>query len=324
MEAKYLGATVALSAELVQLFAEGVMSADADARLLWLQAYNRLLYSSAKQVVCVPAPSHAQSAARFQPGSLPVFATSVLRSLFVVSNTPAHFDAVVALLTSFLHGSPQDALLVLVPLVFCAQQLAIQKSDERDHAALIAALDSELAFTPAKGEAPAQSRQGNSLFMVLTPLDTVEEGEEEEPEAAREEAREPKEEAGDDPMPEIVLLPNEVEKAASEEEDTQEAAALSAAQPEGDFVRCPQGVLFYVLEALVRVMREVAAVISSEDLAAYCDRVQQARDRAAWSAEGGDATSDGKAVFLFKEVVVQCVIRSPLLLSSSGGRRRTD
>ena len=121
-----------------------------------------------------------------------------------------------------------------------------------------------------------------------------------------------------------MLLPSEVEKAASEEEDTQEAAALGAAQPEGDFVRCPQGVLFYVLEALVRVMREVAAVISSEDLAAYCDRVQQARDRAAWSAEGGEATSDGKAVFLFKEVVVQCVIRSPLLLSSSGGRRRTD
>ena len=78
MEAKYLGATVALSAELVQLFAEGVMSADADARLLWLQAYNRLLYSSAKQVVCAPAPSHAQSAARFQSGSLPVFALSLI------------------------------------------------------------------------------------------------------------------------------------------------------------------------------------------------------------------------------------------------------
>lgn len=50
---------MALSAGLVQLFAEGIVSADDDARLLWLQAYNRLLYSSAKQVVGAAAPSHA-------------------------------------------------------------------------------------------------------------------------------------------------------------------------------------------------------------------------------------------------------------------------
>ena len=59
MEAKYLGATVALSAELVQLFAEGIASADDAARLLWLQAYNRLLYSSAKEVVGAAVASHA-------------------------------------------------------------------------------------------------------------------------------------------------------------------------------------------------------------------------------------------------------------------------
>lgn len=241
----------------------------------------------------------------------------MLRALFVATNTPAHLDALVALLSSFLHGSPQDALLQLVPLVFCAQKLAIQKSDQQDHAALIAALDSELAFAPAKGESFAQNRQAGSLLMVMTPLDTVEEGEEEEEEETPEEV----EEAADpDTMPEIVLLPSEVEKATSREEDTQVAATLSTAEPESDSMRSPQGVLFYVLEALVRVTREVAAVISSEDLMAYCGRVEQARAAAAWSAAGGaETTSDGKAVLLFKEVVVQCIIRSPLLLSSSGG-----
>ena len=51
MEVKYLGTAVSLSSNLVQLFAEGIMSNDDAARLVWLAAYDRLLYSSSSDVV---------------------------------------------------------------------------------------------------------------------------------------------------------------------------------------------------------------------------------------------------------------------------------
>ena len=58
-----------------------------------------------------------------------MFASGLLRSLFLPDSTASHYDALVALITSYLHGSPTDALLQIVPLVFYAQALAIQKID---------------------------------------------------------------------------------------------------------------------------------------------------------------------------------------------------
>lgn len=51
MEAKYLGTTVSLSSNLVQLFADGIKDTDEAARRVWLAAFDRLLYSSPSDVV---------------------------------------------------------------------------------------------------------------------------------------------------------------------------------------------------------------------------------------------------------------------------------
>ena len=242
-----------------------------------------------------------------------MFTSSLLRSLFHPSNAASHYDALVALVTSYLHGSPVDALLQIIPLVFYAQALAIQKSDGLAHEDLVADLESA-AGSSVKPAAP----QTNS-FMVMAPLDTVVEDEEE----SEEEGNVVKEAtAGRESMPDVVPIPSELEREIRDEEKVEGEKEASAVEAASDAIHSPRGVSYYVLTTLVRVVEAVAAVVSSEDLAMYCKSVEEARAREAWGANcSEERVCDNRSVFLYREVVVQFIVRSPLLLSSSGGSR---
>lgn len=242
-----------------------------------------------------------------------MFASGLLRSLFLPDSTASHYDALVALITSYLHGSPTDALLQIVPLVFYAQALAIQKIDGLEHEDLVSDLESAV-WSSSKTAAPQTS------FVVMAPLDTVvedEEESEEEGDVVREAT------AGRESMPDVVPIPSEVEKEIRDDEDKVEGEKEpSVVEAAADAIHNPRGVAYYVLSTLVRVVEAVAAVVSSEDLMMYCKSVEEARAEEAWDANcSEDRVCDSRSVFLYKETVVQFIVRSPLLLSSSGGGR---
>ena len=222
-----------------------------------------------------------------------MFASGLLRSLFLPDSTASHYDALVALITSYLHGSPTDALLQIVPLVFYAQALAIQKIDGLEHEDLVSDLESAV-WSSSKTAAPQTS------FVVMAPLDTVvedEEESEEEGDVVREAT------AGRESMPDVVPIPSEVEKEIRDDEDKVEGEKEpSVVEAAADAIHNPRGVAYYVLSTLVRVV--------------------EARAEEAWDANcSEDRVCDSRSVFLYKETVVQFIVRSPLLLSSSGGGR---
>ena len=124
-------------------------------------------------------------------------------------------------------------------------------------------------------------------------------------------------------MPDVVPIPSEVEKEIRDDEDKVEGEKEpSVVEAAADAIHNPRGVAYYVLSTLVRVVEAVAAVVSSEDLMMYCKSVEEARAEEAWDANcSEDRVCDTRSVFLYKETVVQFIVRSPLLLSSSGGGR---
>ena len=129
--------------------------------------------------------------------------------------------------------------------------------------------------------------------------------------------------AGRESMPDVVPIPSEVEKEIRDDEDKVEGEKEpSVVEAAADAIHNPRGVAYYVLSTLVRVVEAVAAVVSSEDLMMYCKSVEEARAEEAWDANcSEDRVCDSRSVFLYKETVVQFIVRSPLLLSSSGGGR---
>ena len=114
---------------------------------------------------------------------------SILQSLFADSNTAAHYDALEELVVSLLQGDTQSILPVVIPSLFYAQTVAVQKSEVMGSVdELLHYLDSASAITSSstlfsKLTSAAAPSSPKTMYMMMMPLDTVEsEGEEEEEE----------------------------------------------------------------------------------------------------------------------------------------------
>ncbi len=117
---------------------------------------------------------------------------SILQSLFFDTNTPDHYSILEQLIISLLQGDTQNVLPLILPALFYAQTVAIQKSEVTGSIEeLLHYLDSASAITSSsslfsKLATPTAPQSPKSMYLMVLPLDTVQsEGEEEEEEERR-------------------------------------------------------------------------------------------------------------------------------------------
>ena len=116
----------------------------------------------------------------------------ILQSLFFDTNTPDHYSILEQLIISLLQGDTQNVLPLILPALFYAQTVAIQKSEVTGSIEeLLHYLDSASAITSSsslfsKLATPTAPQSPKSMYLMVLPLDTVQsEGEEEEEEERR-------------------------------------------------------------------------------------------------------------------------------------------
>jgi hypothetical protein len=279
VEVKYLPASLSLPYDLSQLVISGIACADAEKRLAWLHMLERLLHTSATET----------SFNRLQGSGGTMLVASILQSLFADSNTAAHYDALEELVVSLLQGDTQSILPVVIPSLFYAQTVAIQKSEVMGSVdELLHYLDSAAAITPSstlfsKLTSAVAPPSPKSMYMMMMPLDTVESEGEEEEEEIKHGKQSPS--AHTDGGSEIPLSPTELGSGIFSKRSVDELAPSSSmpsgpspevipvddveVQKDNWMIRRPSAPLSSIFAMQLRLMEDVAKSIRSEDLKEY-------------------------------------------------------
>lgn len=223
-----------------------------------------------------------------------MLAASLLRSLFLDSNTPQHYEALGRLLLALLRGSPQEALLVLLPLLFYLQTFAVQQLLGSNAEELLQFVDSEAALAEAaEGSGlPSPTAQPGAMFLLKAPLDTLASEEEEDEEEEEAPQAPPEVLPTSETSNEIPILPQEA-GAVKPVESPEEIKLGEAEAQEGLQLPRPAGVTAHVLALQLQLLLAVATEVRSEDLERYLRTVGA---RAAPPVD--PAVSPGRAVAL--------------------------
>ena len=209
------------------------------------------------------------------------FRYTLLQSLFIENNTPDHYHAIIQLLNDLLVIDIQNALPLLLQIIFSSQLIVVQKLVYMNtDSLLLQYIDSTTIHNPPvlKMITPS-SISTSSQGYFISGLDTVCEGEEEEEEEEDNENEIENEQRFETPSGlnadsknEIPLFPSEMQLSVSfENPSTVDEILLTDEKEEQSpyVVPRPEGIHYEVLLFHIHILTIIAEVLNSEELKLY-------------------------------------------------------
>lgn len=193
------------------------------------------------------------------------------------SNTSEHYDSIQTFISTLLHGDTQSVLEVIVPSLFHAQTVTVQKLDISGTAEpllqyinSVTALNSSQAFAKLSTVLPIPT---NNLFMVSDALDTVVSEEEEDEDVSDALPPEESEATVEIPLTQLEIAKHDEELKVPDESNSESLEVIpvdkeSESVDEYRLLR-PSGQLAYLFAIQLGILQEIGKAVRSEDLLAY-------------------------------------------------------
>lgn len=197
--------------------------------------------------------------------------------MFLSTNTSEHYDSIQTFISTLLHGDTQSVLEVIVPSLFHAQTVTVQKLDISGAAEpllqyinSVAALNSSQTFSKLSTPLPLPS---NNLFMVSDALDTVVSEEEEDEEVIDVPQPEDSEAAVEIPLTQLEIAKHDEELKVPDESNSESLEVIpvdkeSESIDEYRLLR-PSGQMAYLFATQLGILQEIGKAVRSEDLLTY-------------------------------------------------------
>ena len=193
------------------------------------------------------------------------------------SNTSEHYDSIQTFISTLLHGDTQSVLEVIVPSLFHAQTVTVQKLDISGTAEpllqyinSVTALNSSQAFAKLSTVLPIPT---SNLFMVSDALDTVVSEEEEDEDVSDALPPEESEATVEIPLTQLEIAKHDEELKVPDESNSESLEVIpvdkeSESVDEYRLLRS-SGQLAYLFAIQLGILQEIGKAVRSEDLLAY-------------------------------------------------------